>query len=1432
MAENNSILGTLGTVSFWAAAGTAGTLAYRRAKEMQGFAKATKSVVTQAVRPTQTIVNNLKSTGFENMKFVSTKTSPIFTAASNATELFNLQNNLSAFGISAAETQELNEIILKANQLTNTKFHIQAKPNNTGAAATITLQSEMGHSISLGNRAINGQIVHASSSSIHNKYVPSYMDRSQVESVIAGSFNDITSISTVDHNLAQLKTIKQELSGFSNMHPRELKKRIGNVTTWFAANEEEISSNLSMIDTKLNTVIPIIYDENNRLIPRKNSVFNKHVNVFKDNLYKAFRKSGFNQAGFMQSIDDIASGAFLNPNTPTKQQSMFNAMVGHDQFQGSHEFNQLFQRNTRFANPTKFASKELQAMQGIANIESLNMYRVAKDDKMWNTILAKGFGSNGIPMPGMYDDGILMSVRTANRKIRSPHGFSLNMDSGAANISNELENLVNTLVAHHVGKANYSVSPLSSNKSIQLKLIHYNKRRSLGKDMTQINQIRQDIIQDIVSENNGMSNLIQDYTKDTYGGGEFSFKRFFGKKNVNFMTDKVGKHGFDKNVNFIMKDIALTPTGMSFGGEIEYPFSQGAGKVWGAAKAFMSGQMANKNAVFVHRIASENPAIANEIMNNSFTPKQMKSKIKAWRKAYKNIYNAIPNDINVTNMNFRQHKLGDPSYMKFISELETAAIGKNNPYFNPDNNFYSYVSSIGQPESFYGFDMNRMHTINRIQPNRLRAQGINSAADFIESNFETSTLNNLLDTFQPMFGDPSSNHYAIDINDFRLRDEKVMGRLFGENMQEAIEQARQLTIKQLSKDNVSAQTRFFIKINEKQSIPLPFVDSNYSFAMNENRFDEAGEPLLKGISSKIRKLINNTLGDNAETFNADYAELSNQVAEILGNPNAFTHTYGIDKSGKSFVSQAYAQNEGILNKNFLDLYERELGPGGRDKISKLFAEYGVDYNTMHSEILTGVSNKRYEFETNRMGIKGSFAERAKTSYNVIGREPAYAHQGMTVSHLLPIEEINSRLLSMHPNLAGADSQIKDFLKTQISDNAININEAGRMAAGIDLDLDPVKLISITDDATRLKMIDEYKHMNRFMSSIYTDKGIMKSDTATMKQWLREAADAEKTGISQSYNKALRYQMPFNNYEGILTGNDLMIANKKAALNSFFTNLPENFIGGKMAQNMEDTNRIMSIFDENLPIKDRVANMRTIAKDMKFRRSLSEFGVTDDMIGQQVFGSYFSEEELGKILQSGQDVPEIIVDYLTGSIKGPKAKQKFIDLQAAMREHPFGSKIRSSEIKNIEMAMTNYDVPGKYMNTIADIAEDVIPKVLKNRTVQGLAAASLIAGVLMQSPDTNMRNQDVREESQPKGVPGGAQAIDPPVGIVAQPRPKGLRFNIRGRLPEGVSGASLNRGLSDMGMASTTTYIDKNTRVDEGYVKQLNEEEKYNKWNIG
>lgn len=132
----------------------------------------------------------------------------------------------------------------------------------------------------------------------------------------------------------------------------------------------------------------------------------------------------------------------------------------------------------------------------------------------------------------------------------------------------------------------------------------------------------------------------------------------------------------------------------------------------------------------------------------------------------------------------------------------------------------------------------------------------------------------------------------------------------------------------------------------------------------------------------------------------------------------------------------------------------------------------------------------------------------------------------------------------------------------------------------------------------------------------------------------------------------------------------------------------------------------------------------------------------------------------------------------------------------------------------------------------NMISDGIQGLWKNKTVRYLGLGAIGASIMLRPADSNIKSQEVREESRPKRkqIPSTVEPIDPTVGRVVKPGPQGYKLALRGQMPNGVNSATFRAHMADMGLGTTGSIINRQPGVDSQYVSDLQNENRINSWN--
>ena len=1412
----HSLLGTLGTASFLATTGYAGTLAYREIQAMKNFESIRQSFIAKEkpIHETMKLADNLKATGLNNI-FYQPETLKIESARlaemSNKTGLTGLIGNekklVDSLGFAEEDFSLLNQIVKDVSAKTGHTFHVQVAFNRD-SAAHIKLNANNGTSFSLGNFAHGGRLQHASSGSLHNVFVGNFLNEDVSKRILNGEILDAKAISNgkISFNRGKLLLTQKRLSRLPrSVNANAIKSSLDQLHLRLNAVGVDIPNNPYLSQIQQNTLMPLLFDNNNNLV--RWNVNEDMIQTFTKNLGRL----NINGLHYGLSTDSMASGIVVDPLANIITSNLIRNLTGKDEM--SHAVRQSFSRSvTPFGSHfSKFANKDVASVAGQTNLGVLQSLYIKDGDELWKKILMQGYGNNGLPMPDVGKEGGFITQSLANRALEDEYSFSLKLRQDNGHVGEGLEALLNELVTYSINN-NHSTNKFTT--SIQKQML---EARNAG-DLQSWRANRNAFFADLIN-NDKMQSIIGGYAHDVQKSNEFNITRFLKSHAPNdkhLFADITGsKNHFKRPGRLTLRDIQLTEDGIGFKMRNRYRFRDSLGKIWGSQKTLAGLRvMNNKDAAFMYLVAQRDENVRTAIMNGTFT----NDMLRQLKITHKDFHKNLPSDLHISHQ-FIRGKEGGPIYNMTMQERQSL-IGKignsdlTNLYNKPFTEATDYamtplLASFNQPFTQYGYDFGGIHNTNVIHANRLRSAGLESAATWLESHYDTYDHSELLDTYMPMFNRYDKHHVRINAMD--ITDESI-NKLTGQNVDDAIAEAQRLTKLALKTDNVSPRTRLYVTntLNPEMPIPIPLTKTNYTFGMNKYHFDDVEEPISRTLSTKTATAIRAAQSGDESWLSYAHKDLRDFSIKTLFDPATFT------KVPVSEMSLAGAADEGLLQGGFLKDYAASM-ENGEERVQNVLKKYGLDMHTIDdAETIHGMSNKR-------------FAATAKNAsqldaYMIIGRDPAYAAEGISVSRAIDAEQLTKDLYALK-GVDQKDPRLKKYLDNNMFDHMIFTNQRFRRTIGADLDLDTIKSLFIDDAAVRKTTAAEIMQRNEFMQDIYDEKGILKAIGKKETASILEQSSVEKEGIAKAYKAALPYQQPFADYSSVLKGDAKTVANKSHLLNAIFTNLPENFIGNKLATTHTGKEAILAMLShDNADVKSRVKTLRDIASGIEYHRGPNA--------GSKVFDSLFSDDELEGLFHTAdkkaRTIPNIL-KFISGDIRN---ERQVNGLLAELGEHGFGSGIKEAGVRELEMALPTARKAQRIGNSIADIAENVIPKVLKNKTVLALGATSLLAGILLQSPDNAIKHQEVREESRPKEIPQPAAAIDRPSALVARPLSRGYRMLVKGKLPRGVHQSQLNSGLNQIGMSTSSTYIDKNDHVESDYVKKLQDEDRYNKWNIG
>jgi hypothetical protein len=1419
MAENDSILGTIGAISFWGALGVAGKEAYsyyKTAKQVVSDYKSrtggVNAVRNSVLSPSEIMsrFHKTSETGIDKFK-VSMEDVTSMSIADFSKEYADL------YGTSA---DNLSQRFTAISEKMGSNGNIKVRFTKQGGAVVpyeTFIESKFGD-LSFGKISHNGTIHHASTGSItkNASYTRNFLGYGFYDAIEAGTsqpFDSLIQKYLMNHNLATLEVIERNLghvpgakkelahSIFNRSVLHMNKNTLNNVSDWVAAVHQSTMTPLVHVNARDYVLNPFDSVSNTPTM--------KYIEYMKQNY------NGNIPMSFGVSQSNLADATYLAPGRIHPElQKVYGQIERATGFSatGGHQLNQMFSRSTKMVGSHGFADAALNDIASSTNLSAINSVYIPKDDKHFGSLL----GMLDSPVPAVAgDEGMIVSRSLANKEILSELNFSVPTQDVYA--SDELQGLLDYFVTYNTGTYKGNAS-LASNQSMTIM-----ERNAMFRQLV---------------ENNEMPKMLEHMQKN---GNQINLKKIMHglSKNGNILTaGETGLTRMDYRGNITLKNIAFTENGLRFEGTHQSKFRNSFSKMWGSLKAIGLREVRDndlKRAV-AYRMTMEKHGLKDTSLSYKAIAKH-----NVYGKTYKEILSALPNDMSVIfddprKMPFEKVNGARREELATIQNLtnanQRALKDKVNPtladYVNEfkyegDNGitFMQSIASFDKDKMFAGVRQGHNVHVNSIMANRLRSIGVDAAADYISSSFDYSGGRNMMESFATIFANEGEtlipknavvfdmDHITKGVNEDQLKS------MFIADSKKAHSFASDLAVAKglIKQENVKDSTKFFIKVSNKTAkgnvsriVPVPTFESGYTMVLNEsNHLYETGRPLMKDLSEDIYKFLNTSMGGDPESIAHAWDRLQRTTMSTVLDPNMFTTVM------HSEATLGVAKDSFILNNDFIT---NSLGLK-EDVANEILGKHNLNLKSIEDSHWVGLNKSDYARLSE--SYKG-----AADPWVVIGRNPGYAHQGFTMSRAVDMETLTQQLYT------AAGKQMP--LAGNFVQGSMFVSNAVKRGVGIDWDKDVLTMIGIVDENARNKSVEQFaaakENVLDFMQSrVLGSKGTMKaggirSNEDLMRSSIIEGARAEKGGISAVYLKARAYQQPYMDFKDVLKeSHGVSVAQKAAILDQFMTNMPETVIGMKDVAQQEQIDELTRMFSaENLEESEK-----TFRKYFNWKFTDSKAPIQD----------IFTSDEIQGVFKKGKPLHTAFDAILSQEIFSPKRAREIIG--EAMHAGIMGKQSHDASLSMFEDITRSIREANKgrlAMETIGDASEHILPKIVKNKTVIGLAGASLLAGLVLRPTSSHVRTQEVREESRPKPVREGANPVDPPEASVYKPTVPGYNVNVRGNAPSGISARSIAGHLGGMGLANTNTVIDRSSSPDAKYIKDMQEEDRLNKWNVG
>jgi hypothetical protein len=684
---------------------------------------------------------------------------------------------------------------------------------------------------------------------------------------------------------------------------------------------------------------------------------------------------------------------------------------------------------------------------------------------------------------------------------------------------------------------------------------------------------------------------------------------------------------------------------------------------------------------------------------------------------------------------------------------------------------------------------------------------------------------------------------------------EMIDKLFGDIRTDAdIKNVRELASEIYTTYNptktVSDTTRFYIKLSEDTTIPmLDMKVSSYVGIANPLGEQQGQQAISKLLTGQSRHAVRVARGDIAfDTLESAADDLRTSAVKILSDTSIFTKQPVKGMVLNNLPTEVF--NHDLLNK----WKEAAASNGYTDKLNAAFQKAGIgDMERINKTRIMGMSTADFEnfltnsdeydsaldkalsadkaLDVNKFKADYIVSQRGKKQLSYGGRPPG----GYGAGEVIDTES----LLKDIYELQGIPAEEAAM---HASDKIISGNVYANMFANAqhqsDNDRDPISIVR-TNGKQEYKEIEDYLSKTGTFAMDKFPKGGIKAEFSSAKTY----QDVEKiiqerlmSGENSAAFQELRSSMASTFSVG-------QLSNKMLDLKGFSANqsddaifladvMKEQSIGSKgpLGQDISITQDFFdTVFNPSasLNYKERAAKFKNIVLKTK---SL----VMDD--GEHYFQGKYGErlDDFLATLLRGYDT---YASTGAGQVEHFQRRLKYMETISQSVGRNFINATREAQpSENLAVDLltdTARGSLGKTRKTIIgfqNTMESVGSKILKNKIVQAAAAVG-VASYLLRSPDSAVRNQDVREQSVPKKKNlAGAEAIDPNVGSVYKAAPAGYNFQVRGKMPRNTDASQMSHQMGMLGIPISGSIVNRNPAVDASYVNQIHDDNNSLLWN--
>lgn len=726
---------------------------------------------------------------------------------------------------------------------------------------------------------------------------------------------------------------------------------------------------------------------------------------------------------------------------------------------------------------------------------------------------------------------------------------------------------------------------------------------------------------------------------------------------------------------------------------------------------------------------------------------------------------------------------------------------------------------------------------------KLKQFGMHSLHDEIVSNFNFNEFANIINAYEPMATKALPRGSAVI--DLKYVTPKDIDRLFPNiTAQQDIDEVRNLAAELFKKGStrtVSDKTRYFIKVSEDITIPiLDFHSKSYIGIMNQLDDTVESQSVAKLLTRSSKKLLHAGLSGDPSRINLASAELTTNVGRIMGNTKAFTK--------QPMGGMALENRPGIFDDDFLNrMRSAAEKKGNLAEFDALMNEYNLvghektrlamvsesDFNKLvtqsadFQEAVTKFKTNNPQFtkgQLNKFTTQYLTDIRKSKIYGFGGRDPI----GYGAFQLVEGESFLRRTYALAGQKPGIENRI---LSGGIYGNRGFIN-----LTASDFDQDRIALAIARSNPQTVKEIEAFLAKTGTYAMDLFDKGGIK---AVYDKKLKSVDDIlsiidkrVKGGAIEELDQVMASQFSVGQLSNRLA--DMRGYGLTAEADAIFLTdvLREKSIGGKGKEGVEAARSFLdTVFNNQATssagFKKRIDALKNIVTTTDAFQIKGKNYFTEKYQGEQL------DEFLGKLLKGYDDYTHTSAGQLAHMARRAKWQETIHlgDLRQIINtafESPASGNYNADLIS--EAVRGNKNKVRLGMNKMQGAFEIAGSRILKNKAV--LAAAGVgLATYLLRSSDSQVKHQDVREQSIPKrkSLMGG-EAINPPSGSVYQPSSVGYNFQVRGNLPRNVDQRQFRHQMSMLGIPIGGRITNRDRSIDTQYVNDLHKDNDSLLWN--